>query len=58
MFTDTVKFSTYALPDGQTIYTIRFKDGRTIDFATVKLLVAYLDQHDLEIELKDGRAAK
>lgn len=57
MFTDTVKFSTYALPCGQTIYTIRFKDGRTIDFATVKLLVAYLDQHDLEIELKDGRAA-
>lgn len=57
MFTDTVKFSTHVLPNGAAVYTIRFKDGRQIDFATVKLLVAYLDQHDLEIELKDGRAA-
>ena len=57
MFSDTVKFSTRKLPNGHTIYSIQFKDGRAIDFATAKLLVAYLDQHDLEIELKNGRAA-
>ncbi len=57
MFSDTVKFSTRKLPNGHTIFTIQFKDGRAIDFATAKLLAAYLNQHDLEIELNNGRAA-
>ena len=57
MFSDTVKFSTRKLPNGHTIFTIQFKDGRTIDFATAKLLAVYLNQHDLEIELDNGRAA-
>lgn len=57
MFSDTVKFSTRKLPNGHTIFTIQFKDGRAIDFATAKLLATYLNQHDLEIELNNGRAA-
>jgi hypothetical protein len=57
MFTATVKLSTRTLSSGITIYTIRYDDGRTIDFADVKTLVFYLDQNNLEIELRNGRAA-
>lgn len=57
MFTDTVKLSTRALSNGRTIYTIRYADGRAVDFADVKTLVFYLDLNNLEIELKNGRAA-
>lgn len=57
MFTATVKLSTRILSSGITIYTIRYGDGRTVDFADVKTLVFYLDQNNLEIELRNGRAA-
>lgn len=47
----TVTHSTRHLTSGIVIHTLRWQDGRQIDFACASLMADYVYLHDLEIVL-------
>lgn len=45
-----VSYSSRKLAEGTVIFTIKFADGRSIDFASADLLADYLNHNNLVIE--------
>ena len=57
MFTETVKIATRASRSGRTIYIIKWPNGGAIDFHDISLLVNYLDQHNLRVDVTYEKTA-